>query len=114
MRAKLFKYTAAIIVSLVPGIALAQHIPVVIAVAALSPLLVMLCAVVLGALEHNWKTGAKHLGMIIIWIALFAVASYNVENDYIIWTPMLLYVLHAILIIALIFKQIVGRIKSKP
>lgn len=114
MRAKIFKYTAAIIVSLVPGIALAQHIPVVVAVAALSPLLVMLCAVVLGALEHNWKTGAKHLGMVIVWIVLFGVASYNVENDYVIWTPMLLYALHALLIIILIFKQIVQRMKSNP
>ena len=74
----------------------------------------MLCAVVLGALEHNWKTGAKHLGMVIVWIVLFGVASYNVENDYIIWTPMLLYALHAVLIIILIFKQIVRRMKSRP
>jgi len=114
MRAKIFKYTTAIIVSLVPGIALAQHIPVVVAVAALSPLLVMLCAVVLGALEHNWKVGAIHLGLIVVWLVLFGVASYTVENDYIIWTPMLLYALHALLIIILIFKQIAQRMKIRP
>ena len=97
-------------VVLLPGVAHAQHSSPVLVAALLSPLLVLLLAVVLGVVARSWKVGGLHVGLIIVWILLFGVASYWVENDYIIWTPLALYILHSLIIVALI---IVGLVKRR-
>lgn len=38
----------------------------------------------------------------LLWVVLFSLASYFVENDYVIWTPLALYVIHAAIILVLI------------
>jgi hypothetical protein len=85
-----------------PIVAHAQYIPPVIVALALSPILVLLLAVVLGAVSRSWLVGLKHAGLVLIWILLFGVTSYWVENDYVIWTPLALYVLHAVIMLILI------------
>jgi hypothetical protein len=93
----------------VPGTAQAQHIPPTIVALALSPVLVLLLAVVLGIVKRSWKAGLAHAGLIVVWIVLFGVAAYWVENDYVIWTPLLLYVVHALIVIVLIVKGVLLR-----
>jgi MFS-type transporter involved in bile tolerance (Atg22 family) len=95
-----------------PGIANAQYIPPIIVALALSPLLVMLFAVILGVVSRSWLIGARHVGLIVVWIVLFGIAAYWVENDYVIWTPLALYVGHAIVMIILIVKRMLGRSRA--
>ena len=78
-------------------------------VGALSPLLVLVLTAVLGVVVRSWKAGASHAALIVVWIVLFGIASYYVENDYIIWTPLAIYILHSLLIIGLIAVGIVRR-----
>lgn len=96
----------------VPGIAHAQNISPLIAALALSPILVLLLAIVLGVLSRSWLVGVVHCGAIGIWIVLFGVASYWVENDYVIWTPLALYGLHAVIIVILIAKAVLRRARD--
>ncbi|MCP5090851.1 MAG: hypothetical protein GY949_08000 [Gammaproteobacteria bacterium] len=95
-----------------PSVAHAQHLSPLIVATALSPLLVFLLAIVLGIVARSWKTGILHAGLIVIWVLLFGVASYWVENDYIIWTPVALYSVHALIIVALLIVGIAKRFGS--
>ena len=97
------------VLALLPGLAHAQHVPMIFVVGAVSPLLVLALTVVLGFLVHSWKTGISHAALTLVWITLFGIASYNVENDYIIWTPLAIYILHSLLIIVLITLAILRR-----
>jgi len=92
-----------------PGIAHAQQIHPIFAVMAVSPLLAILLAVVLGVLSRSWRIGAAHVGLIVVWVLLFAIASYWVENDYIIWTPLVLFGVHAVTLSILVAKAAVRR-----
>ena len=91
---------------------IAQYIPTWFVVAALSPLIVIVFAIILGFLSRSWKVGAVHTGLVLIWVALFALAARYVENDYIIWTPLALYALHALSILVLIAVKVTRRIST--
>ena len=91
---------------ILPGIAYAQNIPPVIAALALSPVVVLLLAVVLGVVSRSWRVGALHAGLVTLWIALLGIASYWVENDYVIWTPLAFYGIHAVTIVGLLVRAI--------
>ena len=93
--------------SCIPGIAHAQHIPLWLVAAALSPLLVIVLAIVLGFLTRSWRVGVAHTGLVLVWVLLFALAAYFVENDYVIWTPIVLFAVHSLLILVLIIIHIV-------
>lgn len=95
--------------SALPGIARAQEISPIIAALALSPVLVFLLAIVLGVVKRSWRIAVRHSGLVVVWLVLFGVASYWVENDYVIWTPLALYGLHAALMIILIARGVLGR-----
>ena len=112
MRTSSSKCLLTVSVLTLPGIAYAQNIPPIIAAMALSPLLVMLLAVVLGFVSRSWKVGAAHAGLVATWVLLFGVASYWVENDYVIWTPLVLYGVHAITLIMLVIKGVLRRARS--
>lgn len=98
--------------SLLPGVAYAQRIPTWLAVAALSPLAVILLAIVLGFATRSWRVGAAHTGLAIAWVVLFIFAARYVENDYVIWTPLLIYAAHALLILVLVVVNIAKRIRA--
>jgi len=87
-----------------PGIAYAQNIPPVIAALAVSPLFVLLLAVALGVASRSWRVGVAHAGLLVAWILWFAVASYWVENDYVIWTPLALSATHAVILVVLLIR----------
>jgi len=92
-----------------PVVAHAQYIPPVFVALALSPILVLLLAMVLGVVSRSWLVGLKHAGLVAIWILLFGVASYWIENDYVIWTPLALYVIHAVIMLILIARGVLRR-----
>ncbi len=92
-----------------PGVAYGQNIPPIIAALAISPLFALLLAVALGVISRSWLLGAVHAGLIAVWVLLFGIASYWVENDYVIWTPLALYGLHAVIMVVLIFKGMTQR-----
>ena len=112
MRISTAKWMLTVSALVLPGIAYAQHIPPIIVALVLSPLLVMLFAVVLGVVSRSWSAGLAHAGLVVVWIVLFGVAAYWVENDYVIWTPLVLYVGHAIIMVILIIKGILGRARA--
>jgi intracellular septation protein A len=100
------------LLSLLPASAQAQYIPPIFIAAALSPLLVILLAIVLGLLARSCRVGLRHTLLILLWVLLFGLASYFIENDYVIWTPMVLYAAHSLLIVVLILANIVKRIRT--
>ena len=106
MRPNLLKVILTASALTMPVVAHAQYIPPIIVALALSPILVLLLAVVLGVVSRSWLVGLKHAGLVGIWILLFGVAAYWVENDYVIWTPLALYVIHAFVMVILIVKGI--------
>jgi MFS-type transporter involved in bile tolerance (Atg22 family) len=95
-----------------PGVAAAQNIPPVIAALALSPVLVLLLAVILGVVTRSWRVGIRHFGLVVVWILLFGVTSYWVENDYVIWTPLALYGIHAATMTFLIARGVLRRVRG--
>ena len=101
---------SAIVLGVLPSVAYAQYIPPWMIAVALSPILALLLCVVLGILTRSLKTGAIHAALIISWVVLFSLASYFVENDYVIWAPLALYVMHCALLLVLIVVAIARRI----
>lgn len=80
--------------------------------AVLSPILVLLLCVMLGIVARSLRVGAIHAGLVLLWVVLFYLASYFVENDYVIWTPLALYVLHSALLLVLLVVTIAKRIHA--
>lgn len=101
-------FLAAALASL-PATAHAQYIPGWLIVSVLSPLLVLFLCVILGLAAGSVRIAALHAGLVILWVVLFTLAAYFVENDYVIWTPLVLYGLHALLVVGLIVFYIARR-----
>lgn len=101
MRIDASKLALAIMAVLLPGVADAQQVPPLIAGMAISPIFVLLLAIALGIVSRSLRVGLKHAGLVVLWILLFAIASLWVENDYIIWTPLALYLAHALIMLVL-------------
>ena len=92
-----------------PEIAHAQQIPPAIAVLALSPILVLALAIGLGVVTRSWMVGGLHAAIVSILVMLLAIASYWVENDIVIWTPIALLGIHAVILVVLIAKGVLRR-----
>lgn len=92
--------------------AYAQYVPAWLVAAALSPLLVLLLAIALGFVARSWRIGLIHVGLVALWVVLFVIAAQTVENDYVIWTPIVLYAAHAILVLALLIVTIAKRMRQ--
>jgi hypothetical protein len=113
MGARTLPLVLAVSLGSLPSPAHAQYIPPWVVVGALSPVLVILLAAILGLLVKSVRIGALHAALVLLWIVLFSVASYFVENDSVIWTPLVLYLLHFVLLGILIAVQIAKRIAAK-
>ena len=72
----------------------AQHLSNAIAIAAVSPVVFVLLAGVLGWLERNLLSGLVHIGLILLWVVSFAVLSNIVTTDWLIWAPLVFYGIH--------------------
>jgi hypothetical protein len=82
-------------------------------VGALSPLVVLLLTVLLGWLARSIRLGLVHAILIIAWVVLFWLASNLVTNDYLIWAPLAVYLLHSAVIIVLVLWYAVTRRRPK-
>ena len=96
-----------------PVTAHAQYVPTWLIAAAFSPALALFMCLVLGIVDRSVRTGALHAAFVLAWIVLFLLASYFIENDYVIWTPLALYVLHFALLLVLIVVGIAKRIAGR-
>lgn len=105
--------TIAVTLGALPASAHAQYVPPWLIAAVLSPILVLFLCIVLGVLSRSLRIGALHAGLVIIWVVLFSLASYFVENDYVIWTPLALYILHSALLLVLIVVEVAKRISGR-
>ena len=50
--------------------------------------------------------------LLLAWVILFSLAAYFIENDYVIWTPLVIYAAHCSLIIILIAVHTARRIRG--
>jgi hypothetical protein len=100
--------------AIAPVPAYAQEIPVWLAAAAASPVLVIVLAVVLGFVARSWRIGTLHAGLVLLWVVLIVIALRTLENDYLIWTPVALYAIHAALILILILVGTLRRVRADP
>jgi hypothetical protein len=98
-----------VILLLIPGIAHAQYVPFVFIAGAVSPLFVLLLVIILGFATKSWRVGATHAGLVVLWVLLFIITARTVENDYVIWTPIGLYVAHTVFILILIVHNVFKR-----
>lgn len=89
--------------------ALAQHIPLWVVAGVLSPALAMLLLVALAIVAPGVGRARHHLVLFAAWIVLFLIASNFVTNDWVIWTPMHLYILHLALLSFLVFHFVLVR-----
>ncbi len=106
MRALAPRCAAAAALAALPLPAYAQYIPPWLVAAVLSPLLVLVLCAVLGIVARSLRAWLLHSGLVILWVALFVIAAQLVENDYVIWTPIVLYLAHAVLVVGLIVAAI--------
>ena len=100
---------ASVTLAAYPISAHAQNVPIWLIAGVLSPLIAFLLCVILGLLAKSIRIGGRHAIIMLIWIILFSLASYYVENDYVIWTPLILYVLHSVLLVVFVAVQIIKR-----
>jgi type III secretory pathway component EscT len=106
-------WTLAMVMLVLPSVAHAHEIHPLWVVAALSPLAVLPLTALLGWFRRSLRVALIHAGLIVVWVALFWLASNLVTHDYLIWAPLALYVLHAILLIALVGWHVFDRSRSK-
>jgi intracellular septation protein A len=105
--------SSGVVLGVLPITAHAQYLPPWLIAATLSPVLVLLLCIILGVLSRSIRIGATHAAFVLAWVVLFSLAAYFVENDYVIWTPLALYVLHAVLLLVLIAVEIAKRISGR-
>jgi hypothetical protein len=105
--------TVAVFLGALPVSAHAQYVPPWLVAAVLSPILVFILCIILGVLTRSIRIGGLHAVLVLTWIVLFSLASYFVENDYVIWTPLALYTLHSTLLLVLIVVETGRRIAGR-
>lgn len=93
-----------------PLAAHAQYVPPWLVAAALSPILVLALCAILGCLSRSLRRALFHGALVLLWVVLFSLAAYFVENDYVIWTPLALYLAHSVLLMVLIVVELAKRI----
>ena len=79
--------------------AYAQEVPGVIAVAVISPVIMVLLAGILGWLERSPISGLRHIGLIVLWFVAFVLLARSVTTDLLIWTPLVIYCIHSLYLI---------------
>ncbi|KPK55075.1 MAG: hypothetical protein AMJ63_00415 [Myxococcales bacterium SG8_38_1] len=91
--------------------ALAQEIRLWMVAGAVSPLWALVLVIALALCAPRLGKAGLHMKLLALWIAAFLLASYFIENDWVIWTPMHLYVVHLALLPIFLFRQLLRRIE---
>ena len=111
-RCLLNRCLAGVLLLLVSPPALAQKIPLWVAAGVLSPVWALVLVIALALCAPRVGKAGLHSKLLALWIVAFLLASFYVENDWVIWTPMHLYVLHLVLLPIFLFRQLVRRIET--
>lgn len=77
-----------------------------------SPLWALVLVIALALCAPKVGKAGLHAMLLVVWIVAFLLASFFVENDWIIWTPMHLYILQLALLPIFLFYQLVRRIET--
>ena len=92
--------------------ALAQEIRLWMVAGVVSPLWAFLLVIALALCAPRVGQAGLHAILLVVWIAAFLLASFYVENDWVIWTPMHLYILQLALLPVFLFYQLARRIEA--
>lgn len=110
-RVLLNRCLAAALLMLVSPPALAQKIPLWLVVGVVSPIWALVLVAALALCAPRLGKAGLHTILLILWIVTFLLASNFVENDWVIWTPMHLYIVQLALLPVLVFRQLLRRIE---
>jgi hypothetical protein len=97
---------------LVSSPALAQEIRLWMIAGVVSPLWAFILVIALALCAPRLGKAGLHSILLVVWIAAFLLASFFVENDWVIWTPMHLYILQLALLPMFLFYHLARRIES--
>lgn len=92
--------------------ALAQEIRLWMVAGVVSPLWAFVLVIALALCAPRVGKAGLHAILLVVWIVAFLLASFYVENDWVIWTPMHLYILQLALLPILVFRQLLRRIET--
>jgi hypothetical protein len=90
----------------------AQEVPLWVVVGVVSPALALILVAALALVSPGRGKAGLHLKMLVVWMVTFLLASFFIENDWVIWTPMHLYILHLALLPICVFRQVLVRIET--
>jgi hypothetical protein len=93
--------------------AFAQEVPLWVVVGVVSPVLALTLVGVLAMIAPRKGKASLHLKLLALWIVTFLLASYFIENDWVIWTPMHLYILHLALLPIYVFHALLNRFEAR-
>ncbi len=102
---------AGVLLVLVSPPALAQKVPLWLVAGVLSPVLALVLVIALALCAPRLGKAGLHMKLLALWIVAFLLASFFIENDWVIWTPMHLYILHLALLPIFVFYQLLRRIE---
>ena len=98
----------------------AHGVPVWMFVAAVSPVFVLILVALYGWLARTSRRAFVHAVLVVIWVTWFWLASNHnevrllgVSTDYVIWAALVLYLLHALLIVSLLIIHLFRRLKAR-
>jgi len=89
----------------------AQEVPLWVVVGVVSPVLALTLVASLALISPGRGKAGLHLKLLVLWVVAFLLASFFIENDWVIWTPMHLYILHLSILPICVFHQVLGRVE---
>jgi hypothetical protein len=111
-RVLLNRCLAGVLLALVSPPVLAQKVPLWVVAGVLSPVLALVLVIALALSAPRLGKASLHIKLLVLWIVAFLLASFFIENDWVIWTPMHLYILHLALLPIFVFRQLLRRIET--
>lgn len=101
-----------LLLGLVSPPVLAQQVPLWVVVGVVSPALALTLVVSLALASPGLGKAGLHTKLLVLWLVTFLLASFFIENDWVIWTPMHLYIVHLALLPILVFRQLLVRLET--
>ena len=103
---------AGVLLLLVSTPALAQEIRLWMVAGVVSPLWALVLIGALALTAHKLSKAGWHALLLAVWIVTFLLASNFVTNDWVIWTPMHLYILQLFLLPIILFRELLRNIEN--
>jgi len=111
-RGWLERCVAGVLLLLVSTPALAQEIRLWMVAGVVSPLWALILVGALALAAPKLSKAGWHAMFLAIWIVAFLLASNFVTNDWVIWTPMHLYIVHLAVLPIILFRDLLRGIES--